>query len=165
MLGDSERVNQTERVKRFLNGESTDCYRFLGSRLSVKTANGVKKAGVSFSVWAPNAAAVRVVGDFNWWGSPAFEEYEKRRNLRGVMKKSQLGVWSCFIEGLTEGVLYKYEITSADGDKFLKADPMCYSNELRPNTASVVYELKRYAWNDENGEAQRKCKLFSFARQ
>lgn len=129
------------KTEQFLAGESTDCYRFLGSRSAIKSVDGRRVRGVSFAVWAPNAAAVRVVGDFNGWGM-------QDSSFGSTLTKNEYGVWSGFVKGLRAGALYKYEITGRDGETVLKADPMCYMSELRPGTASVVYDLKPYPWSD-----------------
>jgi len=135
-------------VRKFLYGESIDCYKWLGSSPVFVEDGGFTKQGVRFSVWAPSAVNVRVVGDFNGWGYTPYEHLEGGRNLEGTMHRSDEGIWSCFIEGLGEGTCYKYEITSWTGDRFLKSDPMGRRMELRPNTASIVCGLSDYAWND-----------------
>jgi 1,4-alpha-glucan branching enzyme len=82
--------------------------------------------GVSFAVWAPNARAVRVVGDFNSWAGHAM------RSL------GSSGVWEIFIPGLAAGSLYKFEIRGKDGSWHQKADPMARAATVPPETASVV---------------------------
>ncbi len=149
MRASEKEISYNEQVRKFMYGDSIDCYKFLGSRLSSKGSGESKANGVSFSVWAPSAQNVRVVGEFNYWGHESFISDAPERNLEGHMEKSEEGIWSCFIEGLSEGTTYKYEITSWAGERFLKSDPMCYSSELRPHTASVVYDLKNYRWTDK----------------
>ncbi|WP_147917878.1 1,4-alpha-glucan branching protein GlgB [Ruania zhangjianzhongii] len=101
-------------------------------------------SGVSFAVWAPNARAVRVVGDFNGWDG------------RGAMMRSlgSTGVWEVFLPGLAAGERYKYEICVADGSWHMKADPMARATEVPPATASVVTE-SRYTWADQDWMAAR----------
>ena len=95
--------------------------------------------GVAFAVWAPNAAGVSLVGDFNRWNGWCHP-------MRPV---GASGVWELFVPGLGEGSLYKYRITSAaDGREFDKADPYAFAAELRPRTASLVWDLRRAAWHD-----------------
>jgi len=96
--------------------------------------------GVSFAVWAPNAQRVSVVGDFNEW--------DGRRHL--MESRGGCGLWELFIPDLPEGVVYKYEIRSRNGEApFLKADPYATAAELRPKTASVVRTTARYQWQDQ----------------
>ncbi|PWD52647.1 1,4-alpha-glucan branching enzyme [Serinibacter arcticus] len=93
--------------------------------------------GASFAVWAPNAAAVRVIGDFNGWDGPA-----------GSMRSlGSTGVWEVFVPGAGVGSRYKYEIRYADGSWHEKADPMARATEVPPSTASVVAQ-DRYTWED-----------------
>jgi 1,4-alpha-glucan branching enzyme len=104
-------------------------------------------AGVSFAVWAPNAASVSVVGDFNQWNGFC-------NPMRAV---DSTGVWEVFVPGLAVGELYKYRITSrADRRPVDKADPFAFAAELRPRTASVIWDLGRYKWNDGEWLAGRE---------
>ncbi|MDP2278352.1 MAG: alpha-amylase family glycosyl hydrolase, partial [Nitrospirota bacterium] len=98
--------------------------------------NGIK--GIHFAVWAPNAKRVSVVGDFNRW--------DGRRHQMRVLGSS--GVWEIFVPGLDEGEVYKFEIKSKANEIFLKADPYAFYFEVRPKSASVVYDINRYRWND-----------------
>jgi 1,4-alpha-glucan branching enzyme len=99
-----------------------------------------------FAVWAPNARRVSVVGDFNNW--------DGRQHPMRVRGGS--GVWELFIPGLAEGEIYKYEIKGRDGHYLgLKADPYGFSSEVRPKTASVVCNIDRYKWHDQEWMAQR----------
>jgi 1,4-alpha-glucan branching enzyme len=104
--------------------------------------------GVAFAVWAPNARRVSVVGNFNSW--------DGRRHPMRVRGGS--GVWELFIPGLAEGEIYKYEIKGPNDYLGLKADPFAFYSELRPKTASVVYDINRYSWNDQEWMAQRAAK-------
>jgi len=103
-------------------------------------------SGVRFAVWAPNAARVSVVGDFNHWDG---RRYPMRRHPGA-------GVWDLFIPGLSVGALYKYEIKPRYGPPFVKADPVGFRSEVRPATASVVHELGRYEWGDEDWLERRR---------
>ena len=89
-----------------------------------------------FCVWAPNALAVSVVGDFNGW--------DDRRN---PMEKYN-GVWTCFIAGLKDGDNYKYCIQGFDGSAVLKTDPFGFHGEVRPHNASKVWSIDGYEWGD-----------------
>ena len=94
--------------------------------------------GVAFAVWAPNAQRVSVVGNFNNWDG---RRYPMR--VRGAT-----GVWELFIPGLEDGEIYKYEVKGRNDYLGLKADPYGFYSEVRPKTASVVYDINRYTWND-----------------
>ncbi len=95
--------------------------------------------GVAFAVWAPSAKKVSLVGDGNFWDG-------RRHPLR---PRGGSGVWELFIPHAQAGTLYKYEITTQDGTLLIKSDPMAFLMEQRPKTASVVYDLGRYQWNDD----------------
>ena len=93
--------------------------------------------GTAFAVWAPNARAVRVVGDFNHWDGVA-------HSMR-VLGSS--GIWELFVPGVGEGTNYKFEILCSDGVRRAKADPMARLAETAPATASKVTQ-SHYEWND-----------------
>jgi 1,4-alpha-glucan branching enzyme len=96
------------------------------------------KVYTRFCVWAPNASQVRLTGDFNNWNGKGYE----------LKKVNDEGVWILVLNQDLEGSLYKYEIFSQTGERLLKADPFAFYSELRPNTASVVYSLNGYEWED-----------------
>ena len=101
--------------------------------------------GVQFAVWAPNAKFVSVIGDFNGWNISA-----------NRMEPSAAGVWEVFIPRLRQGDTYKYHIESAyRGYTVDKADPYCFSAEIRPQTASRVWDLQSYGWQDDSWMATR----------
>ncbi len=133
----------------YLLGEGTHLksYEKLGAHLIVK--DGV--AGVCFAVWAPNAKAVSVVGDFNGWcaGKHALEK----------LPKSEF--WAGFFPGIKEGSFYKYSIVTPEGGQIpLKADPYSFFCEIRPKTASVVTTLDRHVWQD-NDWMEKRAKINS----
>ena len=99
----------------------------------------VREGGVAFAVWAPNARAVRVVGDFNGWNGLA--------HAMRVMGSS--GVWELFIPGIGVGTKYKFEILTKSGDWITKIDPLAKLAETPPSTASVVTE-STYMWKDKS---------------
>lgn len=98
---------------------------------------GDEVVGTSFAVWAPNARGVRVRGSFNFWDSRA----HPMRSLGAS------GVWELFIPGVEAGAAYKFDVLGADGQWREKADPMAYSAEVPPATASVVVD-SAYEWHD-----------------
>lgn len=126
----------------FNQGDNYRSYQMLGSHL----VNFQGENGVSFAVWAPHAKSVSVVGDFNHWDG----------TVHVMSKCGSSGIWQIFISGMTEHTVYKYQITTAYGKIILKADPYAFCAELRPNTASKVYSLENYAWNDAAWLEQRK---------
>jgi len=126
----------------FGEGRHWHAYRFLGSH--VHTTDGV--GGVLFSVWAPNAARVSVVGDFNDWDG-------RRHPMRA---RGGSGVWELFIPDIGPGALYKFELRNRDhGTIHLKADPYGRQFELRPKTASIVVGDEPYHWSDGDWMAGR----------
>ncbi|ETI65846.1 glycogen branching enzyme [Neobacillus vireti LMG 21834] len=104
------------------------------------------KVYTRFCVWAPNASQVRLTGDFNNWNGDGYE----------LRKVNDEGVWILILNQELEGRLYKYEIISQTGERFLKADPFAFYSELRPNTASVVYSLSSYEWEDDHWMKRRE---------
>ncbi len=103
--------------------------------------------GVQFAVWAPNAQRVSVVGDFNGWDG-------RRSPMR---KRIDSGIWEIFVPEIGQGAIYKYEVIGYDGALLpLKADPVGFSAELRPSTASVVARVDDFAWGDQAHMAHRK---------
>ena len=93
--------------------------------------------GTGFAVWAPNAAAVRVVGDFNFW----------QGTTHAMRSLGQSGVWEIFAPGVGSGARYKFEILGRDGSWHQKADPLARATEVPPATASIVTE-STYVWTD-----------------
>lgn len=102
------------------------------------------KKGVHFAVWAPNAAQVYLMGDFNDWHGESHP-----------LNSSNSGIWTLFVSELPENTLYKYLVVSQSGDTFEKADPYGFAMEQRPRTASVVTELDRYQWTDGDWVSRR----------
>ncbi len=125
----------------FKQGSDFRLYEKLGSHGF--TMDGV--TGTHFTVWAPNASAVSVIGDFNQWDPTA-----NALHLRG----DDSGIWEGFIAEVTVGALYKYRIVSRDGKIADKGDPFALCWEMPPLTASRVWELD-YAWNDVDWMTQR----------
>jgi len=91
-----------------------------------------------FAVWAPNATAVALAGDFNSW-----QGYDHHLEKIGTT-----GVWYGVFDDVAEGTVYKYSITDKYGNMVLKADPVAFFAELRPNTASIVHDIPKFKWGD-----------------
>ncbi len=101
-------------------------------------------AGTAFAVWAPNARAARVVGDWNSWDG----------RVNPMRQLGSSGVWEAFVPGVATGARYKYELVGADGSLFLKADPLAVATEAPPATASVVF-TSEHRWRDAGWMASR----------
>ena len=123
----------------YLLGQAThyDIYKKMGAH--VATVN--KKKGVYFDVWAPHAAAVAVIGEFNDWDESA--------NMMERLEDSDMGIYETFVPGAKPGQLYKFLIYTPDGRKLYKADPYAAEAELRPGTASRIAKDFKYKWTDE----------------
>ncbi|MDR7077686.1 1,4-alpha-glucan branching enzyme [Neobacillus niacini] len=106
-----------------------------------------EKVYTRFCVWAPNAKEVRLVGNFNSWNGEGYD----------LHRVNNEGVWIIVMNQDLNDCLYKYEIITSQNERILKSDPYAFYSELRPNTASVVYSLKDYDWQD-NYWMQRKEK-------
>ena len=132
-----------EDIKKFAAGIHYAIYEKMGAH--PMTINGVE--GVYFSVWAPCAMRVSVVGDFNQWDG-------RRHQMRRVGWDDAC-IFELFIPGLKQGDIYKYEIKTRHGEPMLKADPYANYAELRPNTASIVWDVSRYQWKDKEWMARR----------
>ena len=118
-------------LKDYHEGNSLEAYRFFGAH--------PEKEGVRFTVYAPNAQAIQVIGSFDGWKN-------KGHKMRKVDER---GTWSLYIKGVKPGDTYKYRITQATGRVVDKMDPYAFYSELRPNTASIVEDLKWDKWSDE----------------
>ena len=119
-------------------------YEKLGAHLVER--NG--QPGVQFAVWAPNARLVSVIGDFNQWSVSS-----------DPMEASSAGVWETFIPHLRQGDVYKYHLESKYGNYWVdKADPYGFAAEIRPQTASRVWDLDSYAWQDGTWMTERARK-------
>ncbi len=131
-------MNNFTEMDCYLFGQGThyDIYRKMGAHAA--TVDG--KKGVMFDVWAPHAASVAVIGDFNGWNE---NQYWMNR-----VQPESMGVYELFIPGVKEGALYKFLIYTPDGRKLYKADPFANYAELRPGTASVVTDISHFKWSD-----------------
>ncbi|PRR84070.1 1,4-alpha-glucan branching protein GlgB [Clostridium vincentii] len=121
-------------LKSFYAGECFQAYKYFGAHIT----NENKVDGVRFSVYAPNASSVQVIGDFNGWTGEAH-----------VMNMVDMkGTYSLFIQDMTEGMMYKYRIYQAPGTICDKADPYAFYSELRPNTASIITNIDNNLFQD-----------------
>ncbi len=115
-------------------------------KMGAHSTTSRETAGVHFSVWAPNAVRVSVVGDFNRW--------DGRRHPMQLHEDA--GVWELFVPDLDRGEIYKYEIKDRAGNVFMKADPYARRCELRPQTGSVVAGRLEHDWGDADWLEQRR---------
>ena len=121
----------------FNQGRHREIYQKLGAHR--REIDGV--SGINFALWAPNCYKVAVVGDFNRW--------DTRTHI--MENNNESGIWEIFVPGMEEGERYKYEIRSHNrGYRTQKADPYGFYAELRPLTASIIYDIDQYAWNDSD---------------
>ena len=128
----------------YLFGEGThyNLYDKLGAR--PMTIEG--KSGVYFAVWAPNAADVSVVGDFNDWDQEA----------NPMERLEPMGIYELFIPDLEVGEIYKYAIKTKAGNTLMKMDPYGYYAEKRPNNASIVADISDFQWHDAKWMKKRE---------
>ncbi len=129
---------------RFIFGQGThyEIYNKLGAHLT--EVDGV--SGVHFAVWAPNAVAVSVVGEFNDWREDAF--------YLNVLETS--GIWEGFIPGVKQWDMYKYAIRTRDGKVLMKSDPYAFHAEMRPGNASKVADIDSFKWTDSKWLAAKE---------
>ena len=132
----------------FKQGNNCEAYRYFGAHIETRAG----ESGVVFRVWAPHAAAISVVGDFNSW----------KPGSHPMHKVDQDSVWELFIPGMKEYDVYKYCVTTRAGDLVYKADPYAFHAETRPSNGSKVYDLNGFAWHDAAWqEAQKKADVIN----
>ena len=119
----------------FAKGTHYEIYEKMGAHLAEEDG----KAGTYFSVWAPNARSVSVVGDFNIWD----------RTAHPMQPVQQSGIWDIFVPGVKAGDLYKFAVETSQGYTVLKADPYGNQSQLRPDNASVVADIRYFDWTDQ----------------
>ena len=129
----------------FAKGTHYEIYEKMGAHVAEEDG----KAGTYFSVWAPNAKRVSVVGDFNHWDSSAHP----------MQPVQQSGIWDIFIPGVKVGDLYKFSILNSQGYTVLKADPYGNQSQLRPDNASVVTDLRHFDWTDQDWQQRHQTKM------
>ncbi len=130
---------ESEKIeKAFLTGTSAEAYRYFGAHLTQEYG----KNGVRFTVYAPHAKNVSLIGSFNDW-----QGYE--------MQRDRFGVYSIFVDHAHMGDLYKYRVETAQGTLMDKADPFAFYSEQRPATASIVWDMEDFPWKDQEWMKQR----------
>ena len=128
----------------FGQGTHYEIYKKLGSHFCKKG----KEDGVFFAVWAPNAKEVYVIGEFNDWDESASP----------MERLGEGGIFAAFVKDVKEGQMYKYMLVLPDGRRLYKADPYANYAEMRPGTASKVYDLDHFKWTDKKWITERDKK-------
>ena len=127
-------------LENYIKGHCTNAYELFGAHLCEE--DGIK--GTRFTVWAPHAKNVQVIGQFNEWDG-----------TKGWMEKIHEGVFSLFVSDAKEYDLYKYNIECVDGIWVSKSDPFAFFSELRPHNSSIIYNLEGYRWSDKKWMGER----------
>ena len=126
----------------FGQGNHYEIYKKLGAHM----VDDEGQEGVYFAVWAPNAQSVSVVGEFNDW--------DRTRNP--MTRAEYIGIYTCFVPGVKEGMMYKFCIETITGEYHMKADPYANYAELRPGTASRITNIENLKWTDSSWMAARE---------
>ena len=127
----------------FHQGTNYHAYEMLGAHFETREG----KSGVRFALWAPHAKSVSVVGDFNNWDT----------RVNPMERIGDGEIWQVFIEGLSQGDIYKYAIEPQwGGPHIMKADPYGFYAEKKPKTASRLYRMDQYAWQDGEWQARQR---------
>lgn len=128
-------------LQRMRNGMHASMYQKLGAHLD--TIDGI--AGTQTAVWAPNAREVSVICDQNYW-----------KHGQNTLLPSNDGIWTGFVPGLSHGDAYKFSILEQSGVVSERTDPFGFFQELRPKTASIVYDLDDFVWQDNAWLSRRE---------
>lgn len=134
-------MDTLEALRTFTTGENFHLQHYLGAHREEKDGEW----GYTFRVWAPNAQAVHLVGDFTNWVENQIP-----------MVRNESGVWEVFTTFAQEGQIYKYHITRANGHQLMKIDPLAVRYEARPGTGAVLTEIPEKKWKDGLWLARRK---------
>lgn len=127
----------------FNQGRLHDAYRIFGAHLEKNKKGQI--TGTRFTVFAPHAKEVNVVGEFN-----DFQGW-----VHNLTKIDEAGIWSLFVDSAKEWAVYKYEIKTHDGRTLYKSDPYAFFSAERPDTVSKVYDLAGYDWRDSDYMTRR----------
>lgn len=137
--------NESEKLQAYLFHQGTNftSYEYLGAH---ETRDESGRYFCTFRVWAPNARAVALASDATTWDSP-----------RAMERVSEAGVWGTVLEGdhSFEGLLYKYAVTGADGNTYLKADPYAFASQTLGESASIVCNIDSFKWRDDVWQRRR----------
>lgn len=140
-------MNIDTSIRQFLTGQSAKAYEVFGAHAD----HQYDKDGISFRVYAPYASNIELVGDFNNWQG-------------WQMDRRPDGVWTIFCDNIPWGALYKYRTTTPNGEKIDRADPFAFYSELRPSSASRVWDIDHYHWNDGDWLHYRRQDFKNYTR-
>lgn len=140
-------MNIDTSIRQFLTGQSAKAYEIFGAHADHQYG----KDGIVFRVYAPYAANMELVGDFNNW-----EGWQMNRRPDGV--------WTIFCDNIPWGALYKYRTTTNSGEKIDRADPFAFYSELRPGSASRVWDIDHYYWRDGDWMEYRRQDYKNYTR-
>lgn len=142
MLKKYEDIINSYNINLFKEGNHFRSYEFMGAH---KVQKG-KEKGITFTVWAPNADQVYLSGEFNDWNKTS----HPMKNL----EKS--GIWNIFIPKMDFRDLYKFNVVDKNGNSKLKSDPFAFYSQMRPETASIVFDIDNYSWKDKKWIEKRE---------
>ncbi|MCU9808317.1 1,4-alpha-glucan branching protein GlgB [Paraclostridium sp. AKS46] len=142
MLKKYEDIINSYNINLFKEGKHFRSYEFMGAH---KVQKG-KEKGITFTVWAPNADQVYLSGEFNDWNKTS----HPMKNL----EKS--GIWNIFIPKMDFRDLYKFNVVDKNGNSKLKSDPFAFYSQMRPETASIVFDIDNYSWKDKKWIEKRE---------
>ena len=128
-------MNKNKIIETFHEGHCIEAYRLFGAHIGKEN----NQSGVRFTVYAPHARRVYVIGNFTEWDEHPVE----------MQRTDAFGIWSVFINHVFEWDCYKYKIETGKGDILYKADPYAFYSETRPNNASKIYDFNDIQWSDE----------------
>ncbi len=128
-------------ITKYYQGHCLNAYELFGAHLSEEN----KHQGVRFTVYAPHAKHIQVIGSFNDWSCVGCD----------MKRMDEQGIWSLFIKDVKAGDMYKYRVTQASGRVVDKMDPYAFHSELRPNTASIVCDVNFDLWRDQTWMKKR----------
>ncbi|MBN2478803.1 MAG: 1,4-alpha-glucan branching protein GlgB, partial [Parachlamydiales bacterium] len=135
-------VIEKKDIEKFKKGIHYKLYDVLGAhKKKIKNVSGIQ-----FSLWAPNAKSVSVVGDFNNWD----------KTIHQMKNVDESGIWAIFISEIGFNELYKFEIFTKDNNLRIKTDPFAFYTELRPHNSAIVFDVDNFSWNDEKWMSKRK---------